>query len=108
MYLEGMCYLRAATRYRDADNWILGGEALGVSLFGISIFQCEYSKTKWSRNILNFPFFLFSCFPLFLADCFLGILMSKMAESDANIHVLGKLVFGFHKFGAEMHNGFRF
>ena len=41
MYLEGMCYLRAATRYRDADNWILGGEALGVSLFGISIFQCE-------------------------------------------------------------------
>ena len=34
--------------------------------------------------------------------------MSKMAESDANIHVLGKLVFSFHKFAAEMHNGFRF
>ena len=39
---------------------------------------------------------------------FLGILMSKMAESEANIHVLGKLVFSFHKFAAEMHNGFRF
>ena len=34
--------------------------------------------------------------------------MSKMAESDANIHVLGKLVFSFHKFAAEMHNSFRF
>ena len=34
--------------------------------------------------------------------------MSKMAESDTNIHVLGKLVFSFHKFAAEMHNSFRF